>query len=422
MTSLSSATTRRTADHALTARAAAVIPGGMYGHLDRSKFPSAYPQFFERGRGVRLWDADDNEYIDLMCAWGPMILGYANPEVDAAFARQLARGDVLNGPGAVMVELAELMVDTVAHADWAMFAKNGNDATTLCVTIARAATGRRKVLKFVNAYHGATPWCSPSPVGVTAEDRANVVEFAFNDLAAAERAAAEFDGDVAAIIATPYRHDIITDQELADTEFVRGLRALADRIGAALILDDVRCGFRYDLAGSWEPLGVRPDLSAYSKAIANGYPLAAVTGSDPWREAANEVFATGSFWFGGAAMAAGFATITQLRDGDGLARMRAAGDQLRSGLLAQAAAHGLTAFHSGPVQMPLLRFDDDPDLARIALWCTETITHGVYAHPWHNWFLSTAHEQHDIEQVLAVTDRAFAVVAGTIAPTQTALA
>ncbi len=417
MTILASGTTsRRTRDRALTTRAAAVIPGGMYGHLDRSNFPPAYPQFFARGRGVRLWDVDDNEYVDLMCSWGPMIVGYANPEVDAAHAAQLAEGDVLNGPGEAMVELAELMVDTVAHADWAMFAKNGNDATTLCVTIARAATGRRKLLKFTNAYHGATPWASPSLVGVTAEDRANVVEFAFNDLAAAERAAAEHDGDVAAIIATPYQHDTFIDQQPAAAEFVHGLRALADRIGAVLILDDVRCGFRYDLAGSWERFGVRPDLAAYSKAIANGYPLAAVTGTDALREAANSVFATGSFWFAAAPMAAAIATITQLRDGDGLARMAAAGDQLRSGLLSQATAHGLTAHHSGPSQMPLLRFEDDADIAKISLWCTELINSGVYAHPWHNWFLSAAHQPSDIDQVLAVTDRAFAVVAGSIGP------
>lgn len=414
MTTVSTAmTTQRVRDRALTSRAAAVIPGGMYGHLDRSNFPAAYPQFFARGRGVRLWDVDDNEYVDLMCAWGPMIVGYANPVVDAAHAAQLAQGDVLNGPGKPMVELAELMVDTVAHADWAMFAKNGNDATTLCVTIARAATGRRKVLKFTNAYHGAAPWCSPSLVGVTAEDRANIIEFDFNDLAAAGAIAGEHDGDVAAIIATPYQHDTFIDQQLANEQFVRGLRELADRIGAVLILDDVRCGFRYDVAGSWEPFGVRPDLSAFSKAIANGYPLAAVTGVDSLREAAGSVFATGSFWFAAAPMAAAIATITSLRDGDGLSRMRSAGESLRGGLVSQAAAHGLRVHHTGPVQMPLLRFEDDADRSLINRWCTETINRGVYAHPWHNWFLSTAHEADDIEQTLAVTDEAFAVVASS---------
>lgn len=406
-------TTLRVRDQALSQRAGAVIPGGMYGHLDRANFPPTYPQFFAGGRGTRLWDVDDNEYIDLMCAWGPMILGYGDPVVDAAHAAQVASGDVLNGPGEPMVELAELLVDTVAHADWAMFAKNGNDATTLCLTIARAATGRRKVLKFSNAYHGATPWCSPSMVGVTVEDRANIVEFAFGDLAGAEAAAQQHDGDVAAIIATPYSHESFVDQQPASREFVHGLRALADRIGAVLILDDVRCGFRYDVAGSWEPLGVRPDLAAYSKAIANGYPLAAVTGVDSLREAAGSVFVTGSFWFAAAPMAAAIETITRLRDTDGLARMRAAGDLLRVGLVSQAGVHGLRVHHTGPVQMPLLRFDDDPDRTLINSWCTELIEHGVYAHPWHNWFLSTAHSPEDIQQVLQVTDRAFQVVAGS---------
>ena len=413
MTAPTLATTdRRSRDGALSRRAAAVVPGGMHGHLNRANFPPSYPQFFERGGGVRLQDVDGNSYIDLMCAWGPMILGYRHPRVEAAHAAQLAQGDCLNGPGPVMVELAELLVDTVAHADWAMFSKNGTDATTTCLTIARAATGRRKVLKASRSYHGAAPWCTPSLVGVTPEDRANIIEFEFNDLPAAERAAAEGADDVAAIITTPFRHDGFVDQEAADPAYARGLRALADRLGAALVLDDVRCGFRYDVAGSWEPLGVRPDLSAFSKAIANGYPLAAVTGSEPLREAAASIFSTGSFWFAAAAMAAGVATITELRDGNGLTAMREAGQQLRDGLADQAHHHGLVIHQTGPVQMPFLRFDDDPDRDVVNRWCTETINHGVYLHPWHNWFLSAAHTSQDISEVLRATDRAFAVVAG----------
>ncbi len=404
-------TTGRQQDALLSQRAGRVIPNGMYGHLNRATFPPSYPQFFARGEGTKLWDVDGNRYIDLMCAWGPMILGYRNPQVDAAYKAQLEQGDCLNGPGAVMVELAELLVDTVSHADWAMFSKNGTDATTTCLTIARAATGRRKVLKASHAYHGAAPWCTPSPVGVTLEDRANIVEFEFNELADAERAAAEVEGDVAAIITTPYRHDGFVDQEAADPAYARGLRAMADRLGAALVLDDVRCGFRYDVAGSWEPLGVRPDLSAFSKAIANGYPLAAVTGSDSLREAAGSVFSTGSFWFAAAAMAAGMATIHELREGSGLESMRAAGQQLREGLDAQALKHGLVVHQTGPVQMPFLRFDGDPSFTTVNQWTTETITHGVYVHPWHNWFLSAAHTPDDIDDVLQVTDHAFEVVA-----------
>ncbi len=131
------------ADQKLRTRAARVIPGGMWGHQNAARLPAAYPQFFSRGEGCRIFDADGRGYIDFMCAWGPMVVGYAHPAVDAAAARQTSMGDALNGPTARLVELAELMVETIPHADWAMFQKNGTDATTACVMIARAE-GKRK--------------------------------------------------------------------------------------------------------------------------------------------------------------------------------------------------------------------------------------------------------------------------------------
>lgn len=128
-------------DRRLRARAQRVIPGGLWGHMDAARLPAAYPQYFARARGCRLWDVDGNEYVDFMCSYGPMILGYLDPEVERAVERQRARGDLMNGPSERLVELAELLVATLPHADWAMFAKNGTDATTMGVTIARAATG-----------------------------------------------------------------------------------------------------------------------------------------------------------------------------------------------------------------------------------------------------------------------------------------
>ena len=133
----------RAEDRAWRQRAQAVIPGGMYGHQNAAALPDDYPQFFARGRGCRIWDVDGNEYIDFMCSYGPVVLGHGAPEVEAAAERQRARADCQNGPGTVMVELAERLVGCVAHADWALFAKNGTDATTLSLMIARAATGRR---------------------------------------------------------------------------------------------------------------------------------------------------------------------------------------------------------------------------------------------------------------------------------------
>jgi glutamate-1-semialdehyde 2,1-aminomutase len=297
----------------LRERAKAVIPGGMYGH--QAAPGPAYPQFMRGGRGARIWDVDGNEYVDLMCSYGPVVLGHRHPEVEAAVAAQAELGDCQNGPAPVMVDRAELLVATVQHADWAMFAKNGTDATTMCCTIARAQTGRRRILVARGAYHGSAPWCTPRLDGTTEADRAHLGYFRYNDLPSVHAAAAEAGDDLAGILASPFRHDAGYDQEMVDPAFARGLRELCDATGAALILDDVRCGFRLHLGSSWEPVGVAPDLSAWSKAIANGHPLAAVLGGDAFRDGASRVFVTGSFWFSAAAAVfpAIAAKITKLR-------------------------------------------------------------------------------------------------------------
>jgi len=301
----------------------------------------------------------------------------------------------------------------VPHADWAMFAKNGTDATTLAVSIARAATGRRKVLVARGAYHGSAPWCTPRPAGTTPEDRAHLVPFVYNDLPSVETAADQAGSDLAAILVSAFRHDARFDQEECDPAFARGVRALCDRRGAALILDDVRAGFRLHLGGSWEPLGVRPDLSAYSKAIANGYPLAAVVGRDALRDAAQQVFVTGSFWFAAVPMAAALATLEALSTERGIERMAQTGGLLREGLERQARAHGLRITQSGPVQLPFLTFGGDPAAGafdRANVFTGEAARRGVWLHPWHNWFLSAAHTEADVKQALEGTDAAFAAV------------
>jgi glutamate-1-semialdehyde 2,1-aminomutase len=412
MTEVTAAGRSTAADRRLRARAAAVVPGGMYGHLNAAQLPPGYPQFFASGEGAVVRDVDGNEYVDLMCSWGPIILGHKDPAVDAAVREQQRHGDCLDGPTPLFVETAELLVDTIAHADWAMLCKNGTDATTLCTAIARAATGRRKVLVARGAYHGSASWSTPGTSGVTAEDRANTGYFEYNDLASVEAAvAAAGEPDVAAIMVTPLRHDLRRDLEAATPEFAAGLRAICDRIGAVLAIDDVRAGFRLAVGGSWEPLGVQPDLSAWSKAIANGHPLACVTGADALREAASTVFTTGSFWLAALPMAAAKATITQLRETDAHERMGRAGRRLRAGLAAQAAAHGLEVTLSGPVEMPFMTFAGDVDFARAALWAVAAIDHGVFAHPFHNWFLSAALTDELVDRALTGTDHAFAAVA-----------
>jgi glutamate-1-semialdehyde 2,1-aminomutase len=400
----------RIADAALRERAAAVIPGGMYGHMSAGALPPEYPQFYRRSEGSHVWDVDGNEYIDLMCSFGPVVLGHKHPKVEQAVAAQRAEGDTQAGPAACMVEAAELLVDRVAHADWAMFAKNGTDATTICLMVARAATGRGTVLAASGAYHGSAPWCTPGLEGVTPQDRANLAYYQFNDIASVEQAARDADGDVAAVIVSPFKHDAGFDQELVDPGFARQLRALCDRIGAVLIMDEVRAGFRLNDGGSWEPIGVAPDLSAWSKAIGNGYPLAAVLGSGSLSEAASRIFVTGSFWFQAVPMAAAIATITAIRDEGAVPAMESIGTKLRDGIERQALASGVTVFQTGPAQMPNLRFADDRRFAKARVFCGSVVDHGVIVHPRHNWFVSAAHTDHDVERVLEATWEGFQAV------------
>jgi glutamate-1-semialdehyde 2,1-aminomutase len=398
-------------DSALRARAARVVPGGMWGHQNAAGLPEGYPQFFESAEGCRIRDVNGREYVDFMCSWGPIIVGHRHPAVERAARAQAERGDCQNGPGEAMVELAELLVATIAHADWVQFAKNGTDATTTCATLARAATGRRKLLVAKGSYHGAVPWCSPSLVGVTSEDRAHIIQYDYNDAESLESAAAQAGDDLAGVLVAALRHDFGRAQELPEPEFARRLRALCDASGAALILDDVRAGFRLHSGGSWEGIGIRPDLSAWSKAIANGYPLAAVAGTDRFRDAATKLYATGSFWTAAVPMAAGIATIRTLLDEDGIATMVSSGQMLRDGLSRLAQRHGIAVHHSGPVQMPLMQFDGDADFALGNAFCSAALAAGAYFHPKHNMFLSAAHGRKDIELALQAADAGFAAVA-----------
>lgn len=401
-------------DAELRERASRVLPGGMYGHQSAARLPEGYPQFFARGEGSHIWDVDGNEYIDFMCSYGPIVLGHRHPTVERAVAEQSARGDAFNAPTERIVELAELLTDITPHADWAWFAKNGSDATRYAVQVARAHTGQNTVLRGARAYHGWGPaWMSAAP-GMTPADAQYQLTYVFDDLESVHAAAERAGDDLAAVVVSAVEYDGAGVWTAASEHFVRGVRALCDAGGAVLVLDDVRAGFRLDLGGSWASYGVEPDLAAYCKAIANGYPLSAVTAKREFEDAATSIFATGSYWFSGVAMAASIATITTLQETDGIARIERAGTLLRAGIAAQARDHGVAVTQSGPVQVPMLRFDgDNPaenEIPRALRFTSEAVQRGVYLHPNHNWFISTAHTEDDIARTLEVTDLAFSKV------------
>ncbi len=395
---------------ALFARAERVVPGGIYGHQSPATLvPGAYPSFFARADGARVWDVDGNEYLDLMCSYGPIVLGHNHPKVEEAARRQAALGNCFNAPAPVWVELAEHLVALTPWADWVVFAKNGSDVCTWAVQVARAATGRRKVLVARGAYHGTHAWCSPFPDGTTPEDRVHVVPYRYNDLASVDAALAAHEGDVAAIVVSPFRHDAYRDQEMAAPGFLSGLRACADRIGAVLVLDDVRAGFRLHLGGSGEAVGLQPDLTCYCKALGNGFPIAAALGREALRDAARRVFFTGSYWTSAVPMAAALACLHELEASAGIAHMAHLGTHLRAGLERQAAAHGLVVRVSGPPAIPFMTFAADAGtFARSRVFAAACATRGVYLHPHHNWFLSAALTETDMARVLDVTEAAFA--------------
>jgi glutamate-1-semialdehyde 2,1-aminomutase len=404
-----SSTTRgaNSRDRELRERAAAVIPGGMYGHQSAALLPDDYPQFFSKGEGAHIWDADGNRYLDMMCAYGPNLFGYANPQIDAAFVRQLGIGDTMTGPTALIVELAEAMVGLVSHADWALFCKNGTDATTMALTVARAHTRKKTVIRAKGAYHGAAPWCVPRPAGTLETDRAHQIVCDYNDVASLEAAAAEAGDDLACIFAAPFKHDAFIDQAEPNPAYARRAREICDATGALLIVDDVRGGLRIARDCSWSKVGVEPDLSTWGKCLANGHSLSALLGSDKARKAAGAIFTTGSFWFQAAPMAASLETLSLVRDTDYLERITALGGQLRAGLAERAKAAGFGFRQTGPVTMPLFLFEDDPDLRKGFCWSSAMLERGVYVHPWHNMFMCAAMTEADIDGVLDAAEGAF---------------
>src|SRR6267142_2550097 len=374
----------------LRRRAEAVIPGGMYGHQSVAALPDDYPQFFARGAGAYLWDVDGSRYLDLMCAYGPQLFGYAHDTIDAA--------------------AIERMAALVTHAQWAMFCKNGTDATTMALVTARAHTGRKTVVLAKGAYHGAAPWCTPRTAGTTPEDRANQLFCTYNDIESLEAAVARAGGDLAAILASPFKHDALVDQALPDPAYARRARELCDERGALLIVDDVRGGLRVARDCSWSVVGVLPDLSSWGKCIANGHPISALMGAEKARAAATQIFVTGSYWYAASPMAAGLETLRLVHETDYLERIQSLGERLRTGLAERAAAHGFGLRQTGPVQMPLFLFDEDADLRVGFAWSSEMLERRIYVHPWHNMFLSAAMTAADIDAALNASEGAFAAV------------
>jgi len=397
----------------LFAKAADIIPCGIYGHFSPAPLipTSDYPFYVEKALGSKFWDVDGNEFIDYMCAYGPMVLGYNNPVVDAAADAQRQKANCATGPAEVMVELAQELVDTIPIADWAFFAKNGADMTAYSLMVARAHTGRDKIIRLKGGYHGTAPWSqSPDHHGITFNDARDIIVGEWNNYEALEKYVHSHRGEVAGIISTPYHHPTFADNEYAGEGYWKKVESLCKNEGILLIVDDVRAGFRMHMGGSNEFFGFKPDLIAFCKALGNGYPISTLVGTGELMNSAGNVFHTGSYWFSAEPMAAALATLREMKRTNSIQLMFDIGTKLNTGLIDLAKDHGYTMKITGHPSMAYYRLTDDPSLMLHQKWCGEATKRGAYFTSHHNWFVSAAHSDEDVEKTLLIADEAFKAI------------
>ncbi len=294
---------------AYLARALQTIP---LGSQTFSKSPThlpvgASPLFLQRGDGAYVWDIDGHRYLDMISGLACVLLGYRDPDVDAAVTRQLASGITFSLAHPLEAEVAERLVDWVPCAEQVRFAKNGSDVTAAAIRLARAATGRERVA--VCGYHGWHDWyigATPGGRGVPAATRALTESFPYNDLAALEALLAAHPGEFAAVILEP-----MTSEWPAEA-FLGGVARATREAGALLVFDEMVTGFRFARGGAQEYFGVTPDLATFGKGMANGMPLAALVGKREWMEAMGEVFVSGTFGGETLSRAAGLAVLDKV--------------------------------------------------------------------------------------------------------------
>ncbi len=396
--------------YAMLEEARQYIPNGIYGPRTPTFLTyGSYPCFIDHGKGSHIWDVDGNEYIDYMCSFGTNILGICNEEVDQEAIRQMQKGDCFTLPSSRWNEMAEYMVNLIEGQDWVVFGKNGSDVTSFATAVARGYTGRNKVIAVHGAYHGAHFWCTHSQYGIPKEYQDHVLYFNYNDLDELKALIDKNRGDIAAIMLTPFHHPALGDMVMPAQGFYKTVREICDREGILFIIDDIRCGFRLNPHGSHVYFGTEPDMVCFGKAMANGYPIAALTGKENLKAAAGTAYFTGTHFFSAVPMAASLACMKIIvRDGvtDYLNEM---GTLLKSGIEQQATSQGIRINYTGHPAIPFMRFVGDDDFSMSRYFCGEAAKRGVFLHPHHNWFISAAHSADDIQKTLQVTEECFAL-------------
>jgi glutamate-1-semialdehyde 2,1-aminomutase len=407
-------------------RALELLPGGVNSPVRAMRALGRDPIFIASGSGSHLTDVDGNRYIDWVSSWGPLILGHADPEVTAAIIAAAERGSTFGAPTEAEVWLAAEVVARVPSVEMLRMTSSGTEATMSAIRLARAVTGREKILKFAGAYHGhvdgllaqagsglATQGIPASP-GVLESAAAATVIVPWN----APEALPALD-DVAAILAEPVPANMGVVPP--DPGFLETLRREADRAGALLVFDEVITGFRVAPGGAQERFGVSPDLTIMGKIIGGGLPAAAYGGPRELMERiapAGDVYQAGTLSGNPLATAAATATLRRL-DAAAYARLADISQRLAAGLREAAASAGrelrvqavtglLTPFFSsGPVRDWTGAAASDQDA--YGAWCRALLARGVYppASQFEAWFPSLAHSDEDVELTIAAAAEAF---------------
>ncbi len=412
--------------------ALAVLPGGVNSPVRAMTAIGRTPIFIERAEGAELYDVDGNRYVDYVCSWGPLVLGHAHPDVVAAITAAAARGTTYGAPTPGEVALATEVSARMPAVEMLRMTASGTEATMTALRLARAATGRTRVLKFAGAYHGhvdgllaqagsgLATLAIPSSPGVLASTTAETVIVPWNDPEAL--VAATEANELAAIIAEPLPANmgLVPPRE----GFLELLRTQADATGALLIFDEVISGFRVSRGGAQELTSVLPDLVLMGKVIGGGLPAGALGGPHALMERlapAGDVYQAGTLSGNPLAIAAALATLHHL-DERAYTRLAATTRQLADGLREAAGDRPVTVtsvpglltvfFSAGPVHD--LAAAQACDLEAYGAWCRALLARGVYPPPsqFEAWFPSLAHTSEAVELTIAAARAAFAEIEG----------
>ena len=389
-----------------------LIPGGVLGARKPVDFiDGEYPIFIESGKGCRLIDVDGNEFIDFLCGYGPIILGYREEEVDEAVYKQIRdKGFCFTLTQKYQNLLARKLTELVPSSELSIFLKTGSDATTASIRVARAYTNKLKVMRC--GYHGWHDWCVEMKGGIPGKFFEDVFEFQYNNLEQLADLMAKHGDQTAAIIMTPFGHPNHQEMQIPKPGFLEGVREIADRYGAVLVYDEIRTGFRLSMGGAQKLYGVTPDLSVLGKAIANGYPISVVTGKkDVMMAAADKLFISSTFFPNSDAFIAALKTIEILERDNVLENIWQKGERFIKKIGALIDKYDVGAELTGVAPMFYITFKKDDTGAykgKRKVFYTQMIRRGFFFSPFHHAYISFRHTEEDLELTLEAIDNSLA--------------